>query len=70
MVNTNTIANIVAGLALAVAGFFSQSVNSLNTRVNEISNTSAAVVAQTNGIEQRLTRIENKLDIALGGGKK
>ena len=66
MFNPNTIANIVATIAITVAGFFATHVNSLTDKVNSTTNkvtgVEARAGAQYEALDKRLTRIEDTLD--------
>lgn len=60
----------IAGIAMAVSGWFAANESSLATRVDSLATQQAATSQYASDTDARLTRIENKLDILTSQGSK
>lgn len=66
VITLSRFASITATLAIAIAGWFATQTNIISARVDALSTSDSATKQQVSDIDARLTRIENKLDHALG----
>lgn len=65
IINMNTVAVIVSTAAIAIAGYFANSVSALSNKVESVSATAAADHQYISDIDARTTRIESKLDTVI-----